>query len=103
DVVAAVLPYRTDAGGLLRWLQAQARSRDAGAARQRGFSAKSAEGALVTAAALGFLDRERGEPTPAGQRLLLGDAAERTRLLRRAVLEYAPYRAVIEAARAERD
>lgn len=94
-MTTGVLPYRTDAELLLRWLEARARDPRARAVRGRG-----AEGAAATAAALGLTDRETGALSAAGERLVLASAGERPGLLAAAMEGYEPYRALMAAARA---
>lgn len=92
-MTAGVLPYRTDAEVLIRWLEARARD-------PRGRPGRGSDGVAATAAALGLIDRETGALTRSGERLVLASAGERPALLATAVLAYEPYRALVEAARA---
>lgn len=94
---AEVLPYRTEAEQLARWVEARARGRASAQLRELDLAPKTLEGTLATAAALGFLDRESQELTPAGQRLALASPAERRTLLRAAMREYPPYARLLRA------
>jgi hypothetical protein len=55
------------------------------------------EGTAAAAAALGFVDPLDGGLTPRGERYALAEAVERRRLLREALLAYAPYREMLHA------
>ena len=91
----SVLPYRTDALALGEWLSARARGRSAEQLRGAVGSPKAVEGTAAAAAALGFVDPLDGGLTPAGERYALAEPVERRRLLREALLAYAPYREML--------
>jgi hypothetical protein len=93
----SVLPYRTDALALGEWLSARARGRSTEQLRGAVESPKAVEGTAAAAAALGFVDLLEGGLTPAGERYALAEAVERRRLLREALLGYAPYREMLDA------
>ena len=82
---------------LAEWLAARARGRTAEQLRSAVDSPKAVEGTAAAAAALGFVDEERGTLTPLGERFALADAAERQTLLAGAVRDFAPYEAVLHA------
>ncbi len=61
------------------------------------FSAKSFEGTVVAARALGFLEAGTEEVTSDGRRFALATAEDKTVLLRSAMEEYEPYGLLLEA------
>lgn len=94
---ADVLPYRTDPEQLGRWVEARARGRSSAQLRELDLPAKSLEGTVASAVALGFLERDGRELTPAGRRFALASEAERRGLLRSALRAYPPYARLIGA------
>ena len=94
---SAVLPYRTDAELLARWLEARARGRAPAQIRSLDFGAKAYEGTLAGAQALGFVHAGRTELTEAGQAYALAPPETRPELLRAALVAYEPYGLLLEA------
>lgn len=84
---AKILPYRTGPAELIRWVEARARGRGVGGER----GAKGLEGTATTATALSLAGAD-GTLTDSGRQLALADEAGRRAILRRVLLEYAPYR-----------
>jgi hypothetical protein len=94
---AVVLPYRTDAVELARWLEAGSRGRTPAKIRSLDFGAKAYEGTLGGAQALGFVEPGRTELTESGRAYVLAAPEARVGLLRAAMLAYEPYGLLLEA------
>jgi hypothetical protein len=86
----SILPYRTGPVELVRWVEVRARGRGEGTGR----GGKGLEGTATTAIALSLAAPD-GTLTDTGRHLALADEGERRAVLRRALLEYAPYGALL--------
>jgi hypothetical protein len=91
-----VLPFRTDAGELLRLLDGLARGRSADHVREAGFAARVFEGTIVAASALQFVRPDPLVLTEAGQEYALAASVARSALLRGAMMSFAPYRTLLD-------
>jgi hypothetical protein len=98
-----VLPYRSDALSLSRWLEARARGHAPGQLRTAARSTKGAEGTAAAAAALGLADAGTGELTELGRRFALAGVEERRELTGAAIRRYAPYARLLDAVAARGD
>ncbi len=96
-VEAEVLPYRSDPEQLARWIEARARGRSSAQLRELDLAAKTLEGTLATAAALGLLHRDSEQLTPAGQRYALAAEAERHAILRASLRAFEPFSRLLDA------
>lgn len=94
---AEVLPYRTDPDQLAGWIEARARGRASAQRRETDLAAKTLEGTLATAAALGYFQRDTDQLTPAGQRFALASRPERRDLLRDALRAFPPFGGLLRA------
>lgn len=97
DLEGGVLPYRVSPDELGRWINARARGRSPAQLRELGLSTKTLEGLQAAASALGWVDEERGDLTPEGERFALATETERREALRAAVLRFPPYRRLLAA------
>lgn len=103
SIGAPLLPYRTNGPDLSRWLEARARGAAVDQPGVLGIAAKSLDGIVEAARSLGLVADASTDLTALGRRFVLAPPTERVGILREAVLGFAPYRLVLDAARERGD
>jgi hypothetical protein len=93
----SVLPYRTDADEMRRFIAARVRGRTPEQIRSLGFSAKSYEGTASSAEAMGLLEDKNGAASALGRRLALAEPHHLAEVVCDVVLGYPPYSLLVES------